>query len=118
MRVVPRVQIRRTSRILWIRVEELVGATRGRSATEVAGQDVDGWGVGTRGRGGRRKRAGCAAVGRERIPLQRGILTTEIDGGKAGRPCKGEEIARVGVEVRRDSEERSKGRGGPYLWSK
>lgn len=42
------------------------------------------------------------------VPLNGGVLTSDIDGGVSGRPCEGEEVTGVGVEVRVDEVERGK----------
>jgi hypothetical protein len=54
-------------------------------------------------RGTRRYRV--ADIGKV-VPLNRGVLTSDIDGGMSGRPREGEEVAGVGVEVRVDDVER------------
>ena len=40
------------------------------------------------------------------IPLNGCVLTSDIDGGVSGRPCEGEEVTGIGVEVRVDEVER------------
>ena len=58
------------------------------------------WSGGTR-------RYDVADVGKV-VPLNGSVLTSDIDGGVSGRPCEGEEVTGVGVEVRVDEVEQGK----------
>ncbi len=64
--------------------------------------------------GGCTRRYRVADVGKV-VPLNGGILASNVDGGMRWGPCEGEEITCVGVEVRVDEVERGKLVGGPDL---
>jgi hypothetical protein len=52
------------------------------------------------------------------VPLNGGVLTSDIDGGVSGRPREGEKVAGVGVEVRVDDVERGELVSRPDLVSR
>jgi hypothetical protein len=63
---------------------------------------------------GSTRRHRVADVGKV-VPLNGSVLTSDIDGGVSGRPCEGEEVTGIGVEVRVDEVKRFKRVSRPNL---